>query len=86
MVKAPTDATGHNANLPPPLRTVHFCPQHFRPWIPSCLKTMPMRIVLSHIVYGARPCFGGAQDTETASSEPGKSATKRRKISFNKKC
>jgi len=60
FVRAPLDATGENANLPPPLRAVFFCPQHFRPWIPGCCKTMPMRVILSHIVFGAKPCFSEA--------------------------
>lgn len=85
MVRAPMDATGLNANLPPPLRTVHFCPQHFRPWIPACLKTMPMRIILSHIVYGARPCFGGGQEEETEATKSDKPAVKRRRIVFKKR-
>ncbi len=85
MVRAPMDATGHNANIPPPLRTVHFCPQHFRPWIPTCLKTMPMRIILSHIVYGARPCFGGGQEAEPDKTKPDKPAAKRRRIVLKKR-
>ena len=64
LVRAPMDTSGTNANLPPPLRTVFFCPQHFRSWIPACLKTMPMRVVLSHIVYGARPCYGASPEGE----------------------
>lgn len=61
--RSPLDTTGRNSGLPPPLRTVHFCPQHFRSWIPACIKTMPTRIVLSHIAYGAKPCaFMDADD------------------------
>ena len=56
-VKAPLDRSGKNLNLPPPLRMVHFCPKHFRSWIPGCMKTMESRVILSHIIYGARPCF-----------------------------
>eukprot|EP00966_Prymnesium_polylepis_P016183 373589-Prymnesium_polylepis.1 len=85
MVRAPMDATGLNANLPPPLRTVHFCPKHFRPWIPACLKTMPMRIILSHIVYGAKPCFGEGQEEETEAKKSDKPAVKRRRIVFKKR-
>jgi hypothetical protein len=84
VVKAPLDTSGNNANIPPPLRVVFFCPQHYRSWIPSCLKTMPMRVILSHIVFGARPCYGASpeDDTEresakaTAKNKP----TKRRKL------
>jgi len=57
LCKAPLDEGGANASLPPPLRTVHFCTAHWRPWIPSSLKVLPTRVVLSHIVFGARPCF-----------------------------
>ena len=57
LVKSPLDQSGQNARLPPPLRFVHFCPSHFRTWIPMCMKTMPTRVILSHIVYGAKPCY-----------------------------
>jgi hypothetical protein len=81
MVKAPLDTTGENGNLPPPLRTVYFCPLHFRNWIPSCLKTMTMAQVLSHIVYGARPCYGamdGLDDEGAKKKAPRRRRTKRR--------
>lgn len=57
MVRAPLDTSGRNAVLPPPLRTVFFCPQHFRAWIPQVMKSEPTRVILSHIVFGARPMF-----------------------------
>ena len=57
LVKSPLDNSGQNARLPPPLRFVHFCPQHYRTWIPTCIKTMQTRVILSHIVYGAKPCY-----------------------------
>jgi len=88
MVKAPTDATGPNANLPPPLRTVYFCPQHFRHWIPACIKTMPMRVIFSHIVYGARPCYGNVNHTDVdTEGKLDKRIAKRRRplLKFNKK-
>lgn len=56
-VRAPLDTSGENMRLPPPLRTVYFCPQHYKPWIPACLKVMQTRVVLSHIVYGAKPYY-----------------------------
>ena len=63
--RSPLDTTGRNSGLPPPLRIVHFCPQHFRPWIPAFIKTIPTRIVLSHIAYGAKPCaFMDADDSK----------------------
>tara|TARA_B100001173_G_scaffold144223_1_gene125223 strand:+ start:6210 stop:8819 length:2610 start_codon:yes stop_codon:yes gene_type:complete len=60
MVRAPHDVSGTNATLPPPLRTVFFCPMHFRSWIPCAMKTMPTRTILSHIVFGARPLIDTA--------------------------
>lgn len=82
LVRAPMDTSGANANLPPPLRTVFFCPQHFRSWIPACLKTMPMRVVLSHIVYGARPCYGASPEGEAeakSSAEPSRARNPQKK-------
>ena len=80
LVKAPLDATGRNACLPPPLRTVHFCPNHFKSWMPECLKTMPMRVILSHIVFGAKPCYG-AEPQKTEIKAPSNKASKKRKRS-----
>lgn len=57
MVRAPLDVSGANASLPPPLRTVFFCPAHYRAWIPLSMKTEPTRVILSHICLGARPCY-----------------------------
>lgn len=57
MVRAPHDTSGRNARLPPPLRTVFFCPQHFRGWIPQAMKVEPTRVILSHIVSGVRPVY-----------------------------
>lgn len=78
LVKAPLDATGRNASLPPPLRTVHFCPTHFKPWIPQCLKTMPMRIILSHIVFGAKPCYGAETEKRVRDTQKNQPSKKRR--------
>lgn len=78
LVRSPHDTSGNNANLPPPLRTVHFCSQHFRSWIPGCMKTMPTRIILSHIVYGARP-LPGASLEDDLSTEQKKKPKKRRR-------
>jgi hypothetical protein len=62
--RAPMDTSGANAALPPPLRVVYFCPSHFRSWISACLKVLPTRVILSHIVHGARPVFGLADEGE----------------------
>ena len=80
------DTSGANANLPPPLRTVFFCPQHFRSWIPSAARVLPTRVILSHIVFNARPCFNAEEnkDVSEASKEDKSSGchkrTKRRKL------
>ena len=54
-IKAPLDMSGVNADLPPPLRSICLCPSHYRSWVPSVIKTMPTRVILSHILYGAKP-------------------------------
>jgi hypothetical protein len=78
-VKAPLDTSGANAALPPPLRIVHFCPQHFRTWIPSCMKTMATRVILSHIVYGARPCYQATPEAEEEEEEAATAAKSNKK-------
>ena len=57
ICRAPNDTSGVNATLPPPLRTLAFCRVHYKPWIPSCLEVMPTQVILSHILYGARPSY-----------------------------
>lgn len=79
LVKAPLDMCGRNATLPPPLRTVHFCPKHFRSWIPSCMKIFETRVILSHIVYGAKPCFNPAESEAQVNEEDVPSSKKRKK-------
>lgn len=76
--RAPHDISGVNASLPPPLRQVHFCPLHFRSWMPQCLKTMPTRVVLSHVVFGARPCFGSWVEEEAVRPKAKKKGKRRR--------
>lgn len=83
LVRSPLDAAGHNASLPPPLRFVHFCPTHFRSWIPAAMKTMATRIVLSHLVFGAKPCFGVDDQADELRLNGNDKRAKRRKI--NKK-
>lgn len=79
LVKSPLDESGENANKPPPLRTVYFCPKHFRSWIPACMKTMQTRIILSHIVYGAKPCYDPlANNNEQATHR--KNSKKRKRV------
>ncbi len=78
LVRSPHDTSGNNATLPPPLRTVHFCNQHFRSWIPGCLKIMPTRVILSHIVYGARPVPGAVPENDV-STKTNKNPIKRRR-------
>ena len=77
-MKSPLDVSGYNASLPPPLRFVSFCPVHYKTWIPHALKTMQTRVVLSHIVFGAKPCFGAVEKPEDE-SERRKPVKKRRK-------
>lgn len=88
LVKSPMDTSGRNATLPPPLRYVHFCPAHFRSWIPVCAKTMQTRVILSHIVYGAKPTYDVKTDPHPEDDDfkrPSKSSGKKRKRSVVKR-
>ncbi len=66
--KAPHDIAGNNERLPPPLRTVHFCPSHQKSWLQQALRTLPTRSVLAHISYGARPMMGASLTAPTWSN------------------
>ena len=66
-VKAPLDVAGTNAMLPPPLRKVFYCRQHFRSWVPNAHRVLETRAILSHICHNAKPIFA----TETlANAQP----------------
>ena len=60
-VKAPRDEGPQNILLPPPLRVVHYCPQHHRTWLVNAHRTMSTRVILSHLALGAKPVFGAEQ-------------------------
>jgi hypothetical protein len=57
VVKAPLDTAGENSSLPPPLRTVVYCPQHWRSWLVHAHRVLPTRVILSHIAHNAKPIF-----------------------------
>ena len=80
-VAAPLDVSGANAHLPPPLRCVHFCRQHYRPWMPDAMKVVPTRIVLCHIACGARPMLTlrGVEDMRAAKCATKKAPSRKRK-------
>jgi hypothetical protein len=58
LVKAPLDFAGPNRDLPPPLRTVHYCPQHWRSWLGTAHRSLPTRVILCHLAHNAKPVFG----------------------------
>tara|TARA_X000001036_G_scaffold86643_1_gene78691 strand:+ start:114 stop:2750 length:2637 start_codon:yes stop_codon:yes gene_type:complete len=60
-LKAPLDFAGKNRDLPPPLRTVSYCSKHYRAWLPVAHRSLPTRVILSHIGRNARPVYGAAQ-------------------------
>lgn len=79
FVKSPMDTSGLNSSLPPPIRFVYFCPQHFRSWIPTCMKTMKTRVILSHIVYGAKPCYDNKSVSEIEEGQNAKSVSNKKR-------
>lgn len=63
VIHAPLDNSGPNAHVPPPLRTVSYCPLHSRTWLPSAHRSMPIEAILSHILTRAKPMIGaGGKD------------------------
>ena len=55
---APADCTGPNANVPPPLRVVSYCPLHYRPWLANAHRELPSSVIFAHIIERARPMIG----------------------------
>ena len=66
-IKAPLDMSGANAMLPPPMRSVFYCPKHWRSWLVSAHRVLPTRVILSHIAHNAKPIHStGAGASRTA--------------------
>ena len=59
---APADTGGRNASVPPPLRTVWYCPSHYRSWLLGAHKTMDTATIFSHLLSKARPIHGADVD------------------------
>jgi len=58
---APADDGGRNANVPPPLRTVAYCPLHYRPWVRDAHTSMATNVIFAHIATRARPVHGAEE-------------------------
>jgi hypothetical protein len=61
-IQAPADTGGRNACVPAPLRTVWYCPSHYRSWLVNAHKTMDTATIFSHLVSKARPIHGADVD------------------------
>jgi hypothetical protein len=46
--------------------------------MPACLRTMPTRIILSHVVFGAKPCYGAWGEDEDSLPKAKKGGKRRR--------
>jgi hypothetical protein len=69
-LKAPLDIAGPNAVLPPPLRRVWYCPQHYKPWLMNAHRVMETRVILAHIAHNAKPVFGAEPAEQEAQKRP----------------
>ena len=69
LVKAPRDESGANSHLPPSLRQVWYCPAHYRSWLGNAHKSLPTRVIVSHLALGAKPVWG-AEDTARPEDRP----------------
>jgi len=67
--EAPHDIAGPNGLLPQPLRTVHYCPRHARPWLQSAHRVLQTRAILAHIAHGAKPVIGTSSETTERQSD-----------------
>lgn len=46
---APLDGDGLNASVPPPLRSVIYCPKHWKPWLAQAHTSLDTRVIFSHL-------------------------------------
>lgn len=82
-IKAPHDVAGPNAMLPPPLRHVWYCRQHYRGWVAQAHRVLETRVVLAHLAHNAKPLYGA--DTSTHAPEPAKPAARARRGGASKR-
>lgn len=69
-IKAPLDVAGDNAALPPPLRRVWYCRQHFRGWVTQAHRVLPTREIVAHLAYNAKPLYGANDSLPATKSRP----------------
>jgi hypothetical protein len=62
-ISAPADTGSGNAFVPPPLRTVWYCPSHYRSWLVNAHKTMSTANIFAHLINKARPIHGAENDS-----------------------
>ena len=56
-VHAPLDTSPPNIVLPPSLRSVLYCPMHFRRWVLSAHMALATEEIIAHITLNARPVY-----------------------------
>ena len=56
------------------LRSVHYCPAHWRTWLPAAHRVLQTRVILSHIAHNAKPIFTTEKERERTADELGYAA------------
>ena len=74
-IHAPMDCGGKNANVPPPLRTVTYCPAHMKSWLVTAHRTMSTQVIFSHLLSRAKPIFGADKTSAGRSGQASSSTT-----------
>ena len=69
-IKAPLDVAGDNAALPPPLRRVWYCRQHFRGWVAQAHRVLETRFIIAHLVHNAKPLIATEANLHAATAKP----------------
>ena len=77
-IKAPLDVAGPNAMLPPPLRHVWYCRQHYRGWVAQAHRVLETRVVLAHLAHNAKPLYGADTATQAPAAARPQARSRRR--------
>ena len=70
-IKAPLDLSGDNVNIPSVMRSVAYCPKHWRSWLAGAHRVMQTRIILSHIAHNANPIYSTGPNAVRSAAELG---------------
>lgn len=70
LINAPLDGIGRNKDVPYPLRTVTYCPAHYKTWLPAAHRELSTEDIFSHLSNKAKPIAGAQNGKRGLDDDP----------------